>query len=71
MKKTNRKILKVCPKCGGTNITPYTKLGLTRGEHLTDYCKDCYYGYPSEGFFPEVNIKDVQKFKNKIRKSKW
>jgi len=63
-----KRYLKICSRCGNTNITPYTKLGLSYGEHLTDYCKDCYYGFPSGGFFPEIADSNLEDFRKRLKK---
>lgn len=62
------KYVKICPKCGSTNITPYTKSGVIFGENLVDYCKDCYYGYGKSGFFPEVEESKIEEFRKKLKK---
>lgn len=63
------KYVKICPRCGSTNVVPWTKLGLSTGEQLTEYCKDCYYGYPGGGFFPEVEISEIKEFRKRLKKS--
>ena len=64
------KYIKVCPKCGSVDISPYTKIGLTEGEQLVDYCKECNYGYPWGGFFPEVKEYMIENFRKNLRKQK-
>ena len=59
--------VKICPKCGSANIIPYTKAGLSEGEILIDYCKDCSYGYPFGGFFPEVEESKIKLFRTNIK----
>ena len=69
-KKQNYK--KICPKCGSTDIIPWTKYGLTEGELLIDYCKNCYYGHPNGGFFPEVEESQIEEFRDELKeKKKW
>ena len=67
-----KKYLKICPKCGSTNVSTYTKAGVM-AEELLDYCKDCYYGYQGvEGgsFFPEVEESKIEEFRKELKKKK-
>ena len=62
---------KICPRCGSTKISPYTKMGFPEGEFLKDYCKDCLYGnMMSGGFFPEVKKSYIEKFRKQIKTKK-
>lgn len=65
------KWMKICPKCGSTNISPYTKAGLSEGEILIDYCKNCNYGYPFGGFFPEVEESKIELFRTNLIRTKY
>lgn len=65
MKENNEIYIKICPKCGSTNITPYSKMGLNQGEFFIEYCKDCYY---SGNFFPEVKKSMVEEFRMELNK---
>ena len=59
--------VKVCPKCGSTNIGwgDKTRYGATK-----DICKDCGYGQLDFKLipFPEVDNKDIKKFKENLKK---
>jgi len=68
VKKT--KTIKICPMCGSTKITPYTKTGGFWGEHLSDFCADCNYGYPNgAGFIPEIPSSEVKDFRDNLKKN--
>jgi len=65
----NEKFVKICPKCGSTN------LGLTGFNVLIEYCGDCGYGQSEnktkiQSFFPEVEINDLKKVQKEIKDSK-
>jgi hypothetical protein len=59
--------VKICPKCGSTNIKPFTKMGLSEGEMFIDHCKNCYYGMPFGGLFPEIDVARVKDFQEEIK----
>ncbi|HLC72282.1 MAG TPA: hypothetical protein VJH37_01750 [Candidatus Nanoarchaeia archaeon] len=61
---------KICSKCGSINISVYTKSGLSFGEKLLEFCKDCNYGYITGGFFPEMNASAIKKFRETLKKEK-
>ena len=67
--KDNINWVKVCPKCCSTDILPYTKAGLSEGEILIDFCKNCNYGYPFGGFFPEVDKSKLEWFRKNLNKN--
>ncbi|MBU2590200.1 MAG: hypothetical protein KKA65_00820 [Nanoarchaeota archaeon] len=59
-----KKFIKICPKCGSTNITiPPSGLDLKMSQ--PDYCKDC----KNRGIFPEIEEDKVEYFK-KVLKNK-
>ena len=70
MTRNDEKYIKVCPKCGSTNITVYTKAGTFSGEILSEYCKDCNYGYTSGGFFPELKESKIGEFRKQLKENK-
>ena len=45
-------------------------MGLSQGEFLKDYCKDCRYSYSKGGFFPEVEKSKIDDFRKKIKQDK-
>lgn len=56
--------IKVCPQCGGTNITiPPTSLDIQMT--VRDYCLDCM----NRGAFPEVEKEYVKSFQKELKKS--
>jgi len=60
--------LKVCPKCGSTNIGHHVRFASTYGSDLAYYCKKCNYGYMSNGFFPEVEESKIEEFRENLKK---
>ncbi len=58
-----KKFIKICPKCGSTNITiPPTGRDIIMT--ITDYCRDCR----NMGIFPEVDIAEIKDFKKKLKR---
>ena len=55
--------IKICPRCGNTNIVQIKK-----EEKLLDYRNDCYYGYISGAIFPEVKESKLKEFKKQLIK---
>ena len=53
--------IKVCPKCGSTNIT-IPPAGLDLRMSVPDYCNKC----GERGTFPEMRLEDVKKYKKFI-----
>lgn len=69
---SDAKYVKICPKCGSTNISFAPVGGVSNvGVQLVDYCKDCSYGYFSNCvFFPEIKYLEIEKFRKKLGKTK-
>lgn len=66
-----RSYIKICPKCGGTNIGSLAVGGTNFGVPLVDYCKDCYYSYPSgRAFFPEIEESKIEDFRKKLKRKR-
>ncbi len=60
--------IKICPKCGSTNIV--SEISPTSGS-TGFFCEDCKYGENPKhskmgNFFPEVEISDVEKFRKDL-----
>lgn len=60
------KFIKICSKCGSTNITSSTRRYMLQQEIFKDNCKDCGY----EGFIPEVEESDIENFRKKLKEIK-
>jgi ribosomal protein L40E len=68
------KYVKICPKCGSINITPFSGIyaGITSGsagsagELLIDKCRKCNY----KGLIPEIKKSGIEKFRKNIKKKK-
>ncbi len=56
--------VKVCLLCGGTNIK-MPNLGLDVRMTIRDKCLDCDY----IGNFPEIDVKNAEEFKKKLKKT--
>ena len=57
-RKKKEEYVKVCPRCGSTNITPFRKrYHLGGAEEFVDGCDNCKY----EGFVPEVKESELKK----------
>ena len=63
--------IKVCPKCGSTNLHLDTRIigGYTEGGG-GDFCRDCNYGVDKIVIFPEIEKSKIEDFKKEIQKSK-
>lgn len=58
------KYVKVCPKCGSTNVSSFSgKYFSSKEFYLRCECKDCGY----EGVIPEVEQSKLKKFKDRIK----
>lgn len=55
--------LKVCPKCGSTNVTSLTLRSILT-EASKALCNDCNY----EGIMPEIKKSKLNKFKKTLKK---
>ena len=58
------KRIKICPKCGSTNIT------FTGIRTNYDYCKDCGYGknyHLENALFPEIDPENVEDFRKEVK----
>ncbi len=60
--KKKEKYVKICPRCGGTNIK-IPPVGLDIRMTLKDYCNDC----KSWGMFPEIKESEVEEFRKKLK----
>ncbi len=73
------KTIRVCPKCGSTNIGPGVGVRVISG----GMCNDCGHGsvqhepvniatFSTLGYatFPEINEEDVEKFRKSLKKIK-
>jgi len=63
------KYVKICPKCGSTDITNVqANVGLSMSPSFLDFmkyrCKKCNY----IGQMPEVKVEEVEEFRKKIKK---
>lgn len=62
------KLIKICPKCGSTNILS----GYNAINHsIKDYCGDCNFNsieYVIQ-FFPEIREDEVKKFQEELKNS--
>ena len=56
------KYIKICPKCGSTNVT-IPSAGLDIALTVPDYCRDCGF----RGRFPEVEESKTEEFRKKIK----
>lgn len=55
--------IKVCPKCGSTNLAiPPAKIAM--GKKQRDICRDCN----NMGHFPEKVVTEVASFQRKMRR---
>jgi len=54
--------IKICPKCGSTDIT-VPPAGMDIRMTMPDYCKKC----GNRGVFPEVEKDKVEEFRKKIK----
>lgn len=71
MKKKKEKYIKICPKCGSTNIGQVKDIcHYQAGAILTDYCLDCNYGYPHGAHMPEVEESGIEEFRKKLKGGK-
>ena len=62
MKSKNAAYVKVCPKCGSTNIS--LQGSGVKGE-IINFCKECDYHAWGSGFFPEMTREAAKQYKNK------
>ena len=62
--------LKICPKCGSTNIGDNTINLTISGPTFTPYCKDCNYGLHLDGIFPEIQKTKIKQFQNQLKHKK-
>ena len=57
------KYVKICPKCGSTDITiPPAAMDIRMT--FPDYCRNC----KNRGIFPEVKEHEIEGFKKNIKK---
>lgn len=57
------KYIKICLKCGSTDIT-IPPAGLDLRMTMPDYCKKC----GNRGIFPEIEKDNVEEFRKKIKR---
>lgn len=66
-KEIKEKLVKVCPRCGSTNISSgYNPLnGMVK-----DYCKDCGFNEQESilSEFPKMTREEAEKLKDKLKK---
>ena len=56
--------IKICPKCGSTNITSETgRYHIYGAQEYKDNCQDCGYS----GIIPEVEKSKIEEFKKEIK----
>ena len=60
---TKGKFIKICPQCGGINIT-IPPAGMDIRMTIPDYCSDC----KNMGIFPEIEISKIKEFKKGLQK---
>jgi len=58
-----KKFIKICPECGGIDIT-IPNAGLDLRMTMKDYCKEC----GNRGNFPEIEMKNLEKIRKAIKK---
>jgi len=62
-------MIKICPKCGSTNIlSGYNALN----HNVKDYCNDCGFNNINYiiQFFPKIKEDEVKKFQEELKKYK-
>lgn len=60
------KLIKICPKCGSTNISSgYNALN----HNVKDYCDDCGFNKIDSvlQYFPKINECEVENFREKLK----
>lgn len=65
-----KKFVQICPKCGSTNINLISNpSSIITGLNNTSHCEDCNYGYPIGINFPEVDIDQIENFREELKKT--
>jgi len=64
------KFVKICPKCGSTDITNVkanlgTSMTSSYADFMKDKCNDCEF----IGSMPEVTLKEIKEFRKKLKKT--
>ena len=63
----NQKPIKICSKCGSTNIT-FDSTTMSNGA-VNNICLDCRYGkLQFNSFFPEILEEEVEEFRKNLLK---
>ena len=68
MTKINKHYYKICPRCGSHNVT-FNDQGMGIGP-MGDKCYDCGFGREGLATFPEVEEKEVEHFREQVKKKR-
>ena len=64
MKVKKENYIKICPKCGSINISPYSEIGLYQGDFFLEHCEDCSY---ISSVFLEIEKSKIIEFRKKLK----
>ena len=64
-----KEFIKICPKCGRTDILQNLS-ALLAGSTLLSSCRDCNYGLEGNHMFPEIEKSKIGEFKKMVRGNK-